>query len=166
MTDRWQASALPVVRGGYGAALLLASGRMAQLVSGRPADPRTRVVVRLLGARHLAQAVVTGVRPGPLPLALGAEVDVVHAASMLGLATVARSQRRSGVVDAAVATAFAVAGTALTRRLGKGMPPQLGRGAVGWFCSVRDSVAAPVVRRTLPARVRHALLHRSEPQGH
>ena len=163
MSGRWQSSALTVVRGGYGAALLLAAGRMIRLVSGRSADPRTRAVVRLLGARHLAQAVVTGVRPAPLPIALGAEVDVVHAASMLGVAAIARSQRRSGVIDATVAATFAVAGAALTRRLGT--PPQVGRGLVGWFCSVRDAVAALVARWTLPAPVRRTLPHLSRPQN-
>ena len=163
MSGRWQSSALTVVRAGYGAALLLASGRMIRLVSGRPADRRTRRVVRLLGARHVAQAVVTGVRPGPLPIALGAEVDVVHAASMLGVAAIARSQRRSGVVDAAVAAAFAVAGAALTPRLGT--TPQADSGLVGRFCSVRDAVAALVARWTLPAPVRRTLPHLPRPQN-
>ena len=164
MTGRWQASALPVARGVYGGALLLATDRMIRLVAARDADPRTRVVVRLLGVRHLAQAVVTGVRPGPLPIALGAEVDVVHAASMLGVAAMARSQRRPGVVDATVAMAFAVAGAALTRRFRKMAAPQAGRGPVGWFCSVRDAVAVLVARRTLPARVWRALARSSRPQ--
>lgn len=164
MSGPWRSVALPVVRGGYGAALLLASGRMIRLVSGRPVDPRTRVAVRLLGVRHLAQAVVTGVRPGPLPIALGAEVDVVHAASMVGVAAIARSQRRSGAIDAAVAAAFAVAGAALTPRLGTTTPPQADSGLVGRFCSVRDAVTAAVARRTLPASVRRALPHSPIPQ--
>jgi hypothetical protein len=165
VSGRWTASALPALRGVYGGVLLLASDRMIRLGTGRPAEPRTRLVVRLLGVRHVAQAVVTGVRPGPLPIALGAEVDVVHAASMLGVAAVARSQRRSGVVDAAVASAFAVAGAAVARRLGERPPPQAGEGPVGWICSVRDAVAAAVVRRTLPGPVWHALTRSSSPQN-
>jgi hypothetical protein len=165
VSGRWTAAALPVLRGFYGAALLLASDRMIRLVSGRPAELRIRVVVRLLGVRHVAQAVVTGVRPGPLPILLGAEVDVVHAASMLGVAATARSQRRFGVVDAAVAFTFAVAGAALTRWLEERPPPQAGHGPVGWICSVRNAVAAAVVRRTLPAPVRQALTGSSSPQS-
>jgi hypothetical protein len=164
VSGRSTASALPALRGVYGAVLLLASDRMIRLVSGRPADPRARVVVRLLGVRQVAQAVVTGVRPGPLPIALGAEVDVLHAASMLGVAAVARSQRRSGLVDATVASAFAVAGAALARRLGE-RPPPAGQGPVGRICSLRDAVAAALARRTLPAPVWHALTRSSSPQN-
>jgi hypothetical protein len=163
--DRRLASALAMVRGGYGAALLLATGRMIRLVTGRPPDQRTRVVVRVLGVRHLAQAVVTGVRPGPLPIAVGVEVDAVHAASMLGLAAMTRSQRRCGLVDAAVAMAFALAGAALTRRMMTGTPPQGDDGLVGWLSSVRDAVAASVARRTLPAPVRRAMPELSESQA-
>ncbi len=88
---------------------------------------------------------------------------MAHAASMLGLAAVARSHRRSGAVDGAIAMTFAAAGAVLTRRLVKRTPPQAGRGPVGWFCSVRDPVAAPVAHRTLPAAVRRALPHPASP---
>jgi hypothetical protein len=146
-----------VIRAGYGAALLLATDRMIRLVTGRPAKSRTRIVVRLLGVRHLAQAVAAGLRPSTLLLALGAEVDLAHAASMLGVAALAPSQRRAGIADAVVAVAFAAAGAALTQELRKKPQPLMGPGPVGRFCSVRDAVAAPVARRTLPAPVWRAL---------
>ena len=68
-----------------------------------------RVGVRVLGARYVVQSV-----GGPwldrrwVPEA-DAAVDVVHAASMLGLAAIAPGQRRIALVSAAMATAFAVA---------------------------------------------------------
>ncbi len=69
----------------------------------------TRAGVRILGARYVVQSV-----GGPwlhkswVPEA-DAAVDVIHAASMLGLAAVAKGHRRVALVSAALATGFAVA---------------------------------------------------------
>jgi hypothetical protein len=128
------AGALTLVRAGYGAALLCAPGALIRLTAGpgaaagrrrRPAEAdaqreaapasRARLVARVLGARHLAQAALTaaGQRadPGsPLPMGGGAAVDLLHAASMLALGTMDRRVRRTTFTDAAVETALAAAG--------------------------------------------------------
>ena len=112
-------TAAPVLlRGAYGLALCAAPGTLIWLAGGSPASRQARTVARILGARHLAQAGVYAVAlsrgwpPGQARarkalLTLGAEADVLHAASMLGLALADRAQRRAGLADAAIALAFA-----------------------------------------------------------
>ncbi len=111
---RWFAAA----RAAYGLALLCWPGRATRLAQGAPADGRIQVVARVLGGRHLAQAAATAARPSPGMLALGADTDLAHAASMLALAAAGRRRHRAALVDAAVATAFATAGAALARNQG------------------------------------------------
>jgi hypothetical protein len=107
-----------LVRGAYGVVLCCAPGLLIRLASGQPADSRARAVARLLGARHLAQAALTTARPSPEILALGAEVDLLHAASMLALATADAPRRRLGLTDGLVAAAFAADGLVAARRGG------------------------------------------------
>jgi hypothetical protein len=66
-------------------------------------------VARVLGIRHLVQAAVTAGAPGPEMFTVGSMIDLCHAASMLGLATVDKSLRRAELADALVAAALAVA---------------------------------------------------------
>lgn len=117
-------TALYVVRGGYGA-LQLANPAV---VSGRllhaDLDARGQGVARVLGARQLAQALASGPAPGYPVLAVGAEVDLLHAASMVALAAVGR-HRRPALTDALIAAAFALAG-ALACREAANHPPQPG----------------------------------------
>ena len=101
--------ALQLVRGAYGTALVLAPGRTIRLATGRAASRRTRRVAQLLGARHLAQTMLTAVAPRPAVFAAGGQVDAVHAASML-LAAVGGSGRRAALTDALTEAAFAAAG--------------------------------------------------------
>ncbi len=78
---------------------------------------RVRSVARLLGVRHLLQAALTsGPAPGAARLALGAAVDLTHAASMAGLAAADRSLRRATLADALIETTFAASGCAAARR--------------------------------------------------
>jgi len=49
----------------------------------------------------------------PVVFAAGADVDALHAASMLLLAAFGRSQRRTALTDAAAEAAFAAAGLAV-----------------------------------------------------
>jgi hypothetical protein len=73
-------------------------------------------VARVLGARHLVQAGLTvvalrAVEPDPpLPLVLGAAVDVLHATTMAGLAAVDRGARRVALADTGVEVMLAAAG--------------------------------------------------------
>jgi len=142
------------VRAGYGVLLLGAPGPVIRLYTGHRADPRTRMVARLLGARHLAQAVATAGPAGRGVLALGVEVDLAHVVSMVGLAGWDRARRRAGLVDAAAAGSFALVGAALTRR-GSALPSQTGgNGPLGGLAARRQSVAAWLGRWLLPVSLR------------
>jgi len=100
----------PAVRACYGAALLCAPGLALGLCSARSPSQRARAVVRILGARHLAQAVLTLWRPSPAVLLSGAGIDACHAASMLALAVAEPQLRTAGIADCAAATAFTATG--------------------------------------------------------
>jgi hypothetical protein len=103
-------------------ALCAAPGAVLGLAGGPPASRRARTVARILGVRQLAQAAASGRALAPdigtqdraALLTLGALVDVLHAASMLGLAVVDPPRRRAGLADGLIALAFA--GDALARR--------------------------------------------------
>ena len=101
---------LPAVRACYGAILLCVPGPALGLCTGQPSSSRARAVTRVLGARHLAQAVLTWWRPRPAVLAAGAGIDGCHAASMLALAAANPRMRRAGLTDALAAAALAAAG--------------------------------------------------------
>jgi hypothetical protein len=109
--------ALQLARAGYGAALLLAPGPVIRLATGRTPTRRAGAVARLLGARHLVQAALTAAFPGPAAFTLGAQVDGVHAASMLALAAISPQARRIALTDALPETAFALAASAASRPL-------------------------------------------------
>lgn len=112
---------MSLARAGYGAVLLCAPGAVIGLCTGRRASPRARAVARLLGFRHLAQAAMTAMAPTPAVLAIGAEVDLAHAASMLALGAGNWPLRRAPLSDAAVAVIFAALACADARdRAGAG----------------------------------------------
>jgi hypothetical protein len=120
--DRWAAA-----RACYGVALCAAPAALIRLTgppgsrgtgAGGAAAPgrRTRDVVRILGARHLAQAAVSVRWPTRRILAASAATDVAHAASMIALAVLDQRRRRVAIIDALVATTFAAAGIAAAGR--------------------------------------------------
>jgi hypothetical protein len=104
-----------LLRGAYGLALCAAPGTLIRLAGGPPATPRDRAVARVLGVRQLAQAVVSAaaLSPGGAPggravvLTLGAEVDALHAASMLALALADPPRRRAGQPAGGLAPRYA-----------------------------------------------------------
>ena len=100
----------PAIRACYAAVLLCVPGPALGLSTGQPPSPRARAVARVLGARHLAQAVLTLWRPSQAVLLAGAGVDACHAASMLALAAADPGLRHAGLADACAATAFTAAG--------------------------------------------------------
>lgn len=129
------------VRAGYGALLLLAPDPMIRLCSGHGSDRRTRVVVRLPGVRHLAQAVLTAGSPGTAVLALGVQADPAHAASMVGLAACDRA--RAALVDAMGAGSFAAAGPALAWRMPSTTVPAAGAGFASRRCVLPPQAGGP-----------------------
>jgi hypothetical protein len=110
------AGGLTLARAANGVALLVAPGRAVRSTVHGRADRPARVVTRILGARHLVQAGLTGLEPGPNALWIGAAVDGIHAATALGLAALDARRRRAALGNAVSALAFAAAGAALARR--------------------------------------------------
>jgi hypothetical protein len=115
---------VPLARAGYGVALLCAPGPMIGVVTGQPPSRRARQVARVLGVRHLAQAAITALNPGPEVVALGVVVDLLHAASMFAFAAVVPDLRRAELADALAATALAVAEPGMSSL---GRPKAVGR---------------------------------------
>jgi hypothetical protein len=74
-----------------------------------PSPGLDSTVLRVLGARHVAQGVVTALFPTRRVLTVGAVVDTLHAASMVGLAVLDSDRRRPGLLDASLAGSFAAA---------------------------------------------------------
>jgi len=141
-------SALSGLRIAVGLHHLVAPGLGSKELLGKRLDPRARLVVRVLGARYLAQALVAGRAPNGAVLALGAEVDAAHAGSMVVLALLDRGRRREGLTSALVAGGFALAGALAARDrpfASDGAPG----GRVG-FARWRDDVADRVARRLVP----------------
>lgn len=123
------AALLGVVRGGYGLLQLTAPSLIADRVLRRPLDARGKATARVLGVRQIGQAVVSGRDPGYPVLALGVEVDLLHALSMIGLAAVDPRRRPTATVDAVIAASFAAAGALTARAAADGQPPHAAHGA-------------------------------------
>lgn len=103
MADR-----LELARGVWGACLVVAPRAAAKLLLRRAESPRFIMVVRILGVRECAQALLTmtprlsGLRP------LGGVVDIVHALSMVGIAIFVPRHRRAALASATAAGSFAL----------------------------------------------------------
>ena len=105
-----------VARACYGVALLCVPGRLIGAATRRVPSGRACAVARVLGARHLSQAVICGLAPAPALIAAGAAADELHAASMLALSAVAPGLRRAVLADVVAETALAAAGEVALRR--------------------------------------------------
>jgi len=97
-----------VARLGWGIALLSLRPSQARSLS-LPSDKRMMMIARLLGLRHLIQAVCTRTRPSRQ---VGVVVDMVHSVSMLLVALSDAKRRKAALLDAAVAGGFAIVGLA------------------------------------------------------
>ena len=97
---------LEVFRAAYGATELFAPGALERLLVGTVADERARTTIRILGARHVLQAIVTA-RAGRTGRRLGGGADALHALSMAALAAFDPKRRRAAALNAAIALAFA-----------------------------------------------------------
>ena len=95
-----------VARAAWGAGCLAAPGPVGRVLGLAPGDGRARLLLRLLGARDLGQAVLAATAPPPALVRLGLGVDVLHAASMYGLAAFSRAYRRPALTAAAIATTW------------------------------------------------------------
>lgn len=129
----------------------LAAPGVVMKMFGLAPDQPARRVTRMLGARHLAQAAASAQAPTAAVLALGVEVDLLHAVSMIALAVLDRRQRRAALTSAAVAGAFAVAGALATSRARHEPPGPGGRGSAR---RLRDQWAERLARSLVPAKAR------------
>lgn len=99
-----------VARAAWGISLLLTPGAVIRAASGEPAGAAAAVVGRILGARHLVQALAIDRKQTSGRLLIGAAIDAVHALSMVGLAFASERHRRAVTLDAALAGSLAANG--------------------------------------------------------
>jgi hypothetical protein len=109
--SRWASLA----RAAYGAVLIIVPGRLISARTGRAASRRACLVARVLGARHLIQALVCGTMPTRWLIRAGTAADLLHAGSMVALAAEDSGLRPALLTDAGIAAGFAVAGGAYSR---------------------------------------------------
>ena len=99
-----------LVRAAYGAALICSPGTLIQLCTHARPGRQACAVGRVLGARQLAQALISGATPTRRLIAAGVTVDLAHSASMLALAAKDGELRPALLAESAIAGAFAAAG--------------------------------------------------------
>jgi hypothetical protein len=106
--DRLRAvRATEVVRVAYGLVEIVAPDRLARRALGVRRNPRERTVARLLGARHVAQAVLTTLVGDQRARLVGGGVDALHSASMVAWALADRRRARQAWGEAVSAALFA-----------------------------------------------------------
>jgi hypothetical protein len=98
-----------------GAGLLAAPSALLAKLLHEPLDPPALAFTRILGARHLAQAVWMTRHHTRDWILAGAAVDASHAASMAILAGIRPDRRKLALTNAAYATLFASSGVYATR---------------------------------------------------
>jgi hypothetical protein len=96
------------VRPGWALTCAAAPAAAVRRIGLDPADRPAVAVLRFLGVRELVQVGVVAAAPRATRAA--AWVDTVHAVSMVGLAAASARYRRAAVVQAAVASVWALAG--------------------------------------------------------
>jgi hypothetical protein len=104
-----QLRGVELLRAGWGAALLVAPRHVLRPLR-VDVDTASVVTARVLGARHLAQAALSGLRPSEDVLALGVWVDVVHSLTAVGLAVADPARSWAAGTDAVVAGTWAALG--------------------------------------------------------
>ncbi len=108
MTVAWRK--IELARAVWGLGLLCAPRWTLHWVHRVEVDATSVWVARVLGARQVAQAALSGASPSPEILALGVWVDLAHASSALTLAVVDRPRASAGLTDTAVASMWAAFG--------------------------------------------------------
>ncbi|CAM4276278.1 hypothetical protein MB901379_01453 [Mycobacterium basiliense] len=105
---------IEVLRGAWGAALVAAPHRVLGPIPGIQVDSRSRFIARILGARHLTQATLSGYRSSPEVLAMGVWWTPPSQRPR-GLAVVDSGRARAGVSDAVIAACGPGPGTATSK---------------------------------------------------
>lgn len=108
-------SVLQLARTVWGITELVCPETLVRAGAGRDPDECEVSAVRVLGARDVLQAQVT-TRRGEGAHRAGACVDLLHAASMIAVASRSPRHKRLALTSAAIALAFALAERAAARR--------------------------------------------------
>jgi hypothetical protein len=90
----------------WGTALVVVPGWVLRVIGAGDTGPTPRRIVRVLGARHLLQA-VTEVAGGDRARGAGVAVDAIHGATDVAFGCVAPRWRRAAFTDAAITFGFA-----------------------------------------------------------
>jgi hypothetical protein len=108
---QWQRAAplLLAIRAAWGATLLIVPARVIRLIGGVDQGTGPRLVMRVLGGRHLVQTAAE-YRFGGQAREVGIAVDLLHGASSVAFAVLRPAWRRAALTDAAVAGGFALLG--------------------------------------------------------
>lgn len=106
-----------VIGAAWGAELIANTPALFEWVAGRVPDRTELLLARVLGVRHLGQAVAQVLAPGRRVRLLAA-VDLIHAASMAAVAVVSPRERRVALTSSAAAATLAVIGLRADRRQG------------------------------------------------
>jgi hypothetical protein len=97
----------PLLHAALGTALLAVPDAVLRRAGWSTGDRAGALAVRVLGIRHLGQAVALWLWPGRSSLRLGGTVDVLHGVSMAVLAAVGGSRRRAALASMLAAGALA-----------------------------------------------------------
>jgi hypothetical protein len=111
--------ALECARAAYGLVQLAAPGVLVNAIKGRRTDRPTGAVIRVLGGRHLVEAVLTVAIGTPRAHAVGGGLDALHAMSMYAVAVASRDRRRLALASAADGTVAALAEVVVAHSLGR-----------------------------------------------
>ena len=109
------ARALGVAGIAWGTALLTTGPPIWHRLDDQGPTEGDQIALRFLGARHVATGVVQVLFPSRFQR-LEIAVDLIHTATMVGLAAIDPPRRRPAVVTASVALASAAAGMAIRAR--------------------------------------------------
>jgi hypothetical protein len=113
-------TAVTGLRIGWGTALVAAPRPLLRGLAraDAPAERVAVAVLRVLGVRHVGQAVVEMLGPQPVVRYLGAAVDGLHALTAVGLAVVDPRWRRGALTDTAITAFFAATNAVSASRTG------------------------------------------------
>ncbi|GAA2483506.1 hypothetical protein [Streptomyces longisporus] len=98
--------AATVVRLGWGTVLLIFPDAVLRHLPGTGPDRAGSAAVRVLGARHVGQGLLSA--RGVLPPVWAAATDALHAVSMAGLALTSARWRTAALADFVIAVGFVV----------------------------------------------------------
>ena len=105
-----RARPLVVARAGFGLVLVAAPERLLRRLPHRHVDHPADLVARVLGARHLLEALLLGERHQRRWIAVSVAIDSIHAATAFGFGALDERHRRLAWTNGLTATVLALEG--------------------------------------------------------